>query len=280
MNKINKRIIGLTVLALSALTTVTTYGQELELSAGGGFSGLSKNNTNLTDGNTFGISVSYMHPLNQSWKIGLGGEFGFYTLSKKLDTYQGSYMAVDPEGQDFEFRYRISDYAEDLKGSYIGIPVKVQYEGLRIGISKFSIYASAGLKYQLYSKVKSTQRLGNLSTSGYYQQWDAELHNPADAGFGDFGSRSLERKFKLESGLFALGEVGVKYALSKHQSLYLGIYGDYDLLSSGSGSHPLVAYRSQQKEHLDIKSVLDSDSDKYKLRMFTLGIKLKYAIGL
>jgi hypothetical protein len=278
MNKISNNILGLTVLALFALTTVPVMGQELEFSGFGGFSGLSQGNTKLSQGNSFGFSILYMHPLNDHWKVGLGGEFGLYKLKQELSNPSGSYSSVDGEGDAFDFRYKMSGYTEDLEGNYFSIPLKVQYESSAFGNSDLRFYASAGIKYQLYSKVKSVQLVESLSTSGYYEQWDVELHNPLSAGFGDYGNQSFDQKFKLDDGLFVLGELGVKYSLGKGQSVYLGVYGDYDLKSSGRGE-AMVSYLPDSKTPVSVNSVLPLEGDKYKLRMFSLGVKLKYSFG-
>lgn len=280
MVKLNKITIGMTVLALSALTPVFTHAQELEIGVLGGVTGLKQGETKISDGNNLGLSVMYMQLLNENWKIGLGGEFGFYAISKEELGYKDASMAVDSENDAFEFRYNIGKYTEEIKGNYISIPLKVQYESQAIRNSRFSIYASGGVKYQMYTNSKSKLELEDLKTSGYYKEWDAELHAPQSEGFGSFGNSSIERDYKLKDGFLALAELGVRYSLSKGQSLYLGVYGDYDLSASAEKQKSLISYKTNDVNHLKMNSMLKNEDGKYAMRLFTVGVKLKYSIGI
>lgn len=280
MVKLRKITIGITVLALSALTPVLTQAQELEIGLLGGVTGLKQGETKISDGSNLGLSLMYMQLLNENWKIGVGGEFGAYSISKEQLGYKDAYRSLDSEGDEFEFRYNIGKTSEEIKGNYIAIPVKVQYESESIRNSRFSIYASGGVKYQMYTNSKSKLELEDLKTSGYYQEWDAELHAPKSEGFGVFGNSSVERDYKLKDGFLVLGEVGVRYSLSKGQSLYLGIYGDYDLSASGEKEKSLISYRTNDDNRFRMNSMLKNEDGKYAMRLFTVGLKLKYSIGI
>lgn len=274
MNKL--KISGLAVLMFVGLSTVKTMGQEIEISVLGGLSKSKQPKTKLADGSTVGFSALFMQPLNESWKLGIGAEFGMYQLKKEMGNQNGTISSIDSQGDPFQFRYKMDNYTEDLKGNYFAIPLKVQYEGGPIGTSKLNFYAAAGVKFQLYSKVKSDQKIHGLTTSGYYPQWDAELHQPIEEGFGELGDQSRNEKLKLNNGFLLLGEAGVKYALTEKRTIYVGLFGDYDLGSSGSEVNTLVTYKKKPVT----TSTVPSENEKYKLRMFTLGIKVKYAFGL
>ncbi|MDM1046330.1 hypothetical protein HX004_16025 [Myroides sp. 1354] len=267
---------GLTMGILAGLQSTYIQAQEVEVSILGGLSGVRQPSISLSNGSTLGVSASYLHEINQHLSLGVGLEVGTYQLTKEDADYKGTSPAIDGQGAAFEFRYEIAKFKEELKGTYFAIPIKMQYLGPNIGSEKLRLYAAAGIKYQIYSKVKSTQTLEGIRTSGYYEQWDAELHNPTYAGFGNLGDKTQESKLKLNSGFFVLGEIGVKYALSNNQALYLGFYGDCDLGAAGQANKSVLTY--QEKEQ--INSVLPVENERYKLRMFTLGMKVKYSFGL
>lgn len=276
-----KRIkIGLTVLALNVLTPVFTQAQELEVGVLGGLTGLKDGEVKISDGTNFGFSLMYLQSLDDNWKIGLGGEFGVYKLSKELLNHKDSYEAIDSEGESFDFRYNFLRLEEELKGNYLGIPVKVRFESRDLGNSNWKLYASAGIKYQIYLNAKSKIRLDNLNTSGYYEQFDAELHNPESAGFGSFENREADISFKLKDGFFVLGEFGVRYRFTNRQSLYMGVFADYDFAnSSDAPAGTLINYKAYNRDHLEINSVLRKGEEKQSIRLFTVGLKLKYNIS-
>ena len=274
------KITGLAVCMILGLSTDNVRGQEaekrMEFSIFGGMSGAKKPSMGMSDGHRFGFSALYMHPIKENLSLGGGLEFGAYSVTKKVGQSKGAISAVDSQGDAFEYRYTIAKFNEDIKGNYLGIPIKLQYEGPTLGSENLRLYAAVGIKYQLYFKATSTRTLEGIETSGYYQQWDAELFGPKREGFGKLGDKREEDKIKLNNGFFVLGEVGVKYTLSEDQSLYIGLYGDCDLASSNKGNKTLMTYEQGAK----VNSVIQGENDQYKLRMFTLGIKLKYSFGL
>ncbi len=270
------KITGLAVCMLLGLSTAKVSGQEVAFSISGGATGMKKPSSKLSDGHTFGFSALYMHPLQENLSLGAGMEFGAYSVTKKIGNYAGTYSSIDTQGDPFEFRYNLAKFTEDLKGNYLAIPIKLQYEGPSLGGENLRLYAAVGVKYQLFFKATSKRSLEAIETSGYYPQWDAELFNPTWAGFGKLGDRKEEDKLKLNNGFFVLGEVGVKYTLSDDQFLYFGIYGDCDLASSGQENKALMSYDQGEKSN----SVLQGEGDTYKLRMFNVGIKVTYSFGL
>lgn len=270
------KITGLAVCMFLGLSTTNVSGQEVAFSISGGVTGMKKPSSKLSDGHNFGFSALYMHPLKENLSLGAGMEFGAYSVTKKINNYQGTHAAIDSQGDLFEYRYKLAKFTEDIKGNYLAIPFKLQYEGPSLGSENLRLYAAVGLKYQLFFKATSKRSLEAIETSGYYAQWDAELFNPIWAGFGKLGDKKEEDKIKLNNGFFILGEVGVKYTLSDDQFLYFGIYGDYDLASSGQENTGLMSYDNGEK----INSVLQGESDKYKLRMFNVGLKVTYSFGL
>ncbi|MGS4346930.1 hypothetical protein ACKUSY_15340 [Myroides odoratus] len=269
------KIMGLAVSMLLGLQTATLRGQEVEVSVLGGLSGARQPSIPLSKGSTLGLSALYKQSIHTNFSLGMGLEFGAYQLTKQMSNYNGTTPAVDGQGAAFEYRYALAKFKEELRGNYIAIPIQVQYLGPYLGNEKLRLYAAAGIKYQLFTKVKSIQTLEEIETSGYYDQWQAELHHPVYAGFGNLGNKEEEHKLKLNNGFFVLGELGVKYDLSKEQALYVGLYGDFDLGSTGQES-AILTYN--EKEQLN--SILPAESNRYKLRMFTLGIKLKYSFGI
>lgn len=270
------KITGLVFCMFFGLNTAKMMGQEIEFSILGGLTAMKQPSTKLTEGNTLGVSAIYKHPIKENLSLGIGIELGQYSLTKELTNFKGTNSAIDRQGDAFEFRYNLVKFSEDLKGNYFAIPIKIEYIGPTLGSEKLRLYASAGIKYQVYSKVKTNQSFDGINTSGYYERWDAELHGPTFEGFGNLGNRQEKNKLKLDNGFFVVGEVGVKYILPTSQAIYFGIYGDCDLGSSGQSNQGVLSYNNQEQ----MNSVLNGENQRYKMRMFSLGMKVKYSFGL
>lgn len=271
---------GIPVFALFFANTVEA--QELRVGASGGFAGMKYVDSEFSKGNDLAFSLSYAYYMDSNWSLEIGGEVGMYNLTVKNKDLSRSYASMDSEGQAFEFRYNAADHIEEFKGTYYSIPFRVQFESEEINNRNTRIYASAGIRYSMYSKVESTLEVTDLTTSGYYKEWDAEFHGPTFAGFGAMGSISEQKKLKLKDSFSLLGEVGAKQYLANGNAVYLGLYATYDLEGSDSEKSELVEYNSSgSAEPLRINSVLGSgsDGDAFKLRMFSVGLRLKYAFN-
>lgn len=269
------KIVGLALSVYLGLQAVNMRGQEVEVSILGGLSGLRQPSIPLSKGSTIGLSALYNQEIRPNLALGIGLEVGRYQLTKEMSNYKGTAPSIDGQGAAFEFRYNLARFKEKFQGNYFAIPVKVQYLGPYIVHEKLRLYANAGVKYQIFTKVEATQTLEGIVTSGYYDQWHAELHAPTYAGFGQLGDKTEQHKLKLNSGFFVLAEVGVKYELPNEQALYFGFYGDCDLGAAGQES-TVMTYHEKEV----IQSSLPNENERYKLRMFTLGIKLKYSFGI
>ncbi len=281
MRKIKIKWFGIPVFAILFANTVEA--QELRVGASGGFAGMKYVDSEFSKGNDLAFSLSYAYYLDSNWSLEIGGEIGMYNLTVKNKELSSSYASVDSEGQAFEFRYNAADHNEKFKGNYYSIPFRVQFESEEINNRNTRIYASAGVRYTMHSKVESSLDVKDLNTSGYYKEWDAELHGPTFAGFGAMGDISEQKKFKLKDSFSVLGEIGAKQYLANGNAVYLGFYATYDLEGSDSKKPELIAYNATGNgSPIKINSALGSgsDGDAFKLRMFSIGLRLKYAFNL
>lgn len=279
MRDIKKQFIGALVLGMTLSGTALSQEQEFVFSGSGGFSSMKYEESDAFKGLDLSLSASYLLWLDSNWGVSLGAELGFYKIGLEESDVSKSYLTRDSEGADFEFRYRVDKYKEDISGRYVGIPLKVQYVSPHINLRNTRIYASAGFRYTMYSKAESAMGLEGVETSGYYEIWDAELHGPHFIGFGAMEDYIHKVKYKLKDSVLLLGEVGVRQELSNRNALYLGVYVNYDL-SGKSDTEPLVSYNgSGRGEPLSYQSSLLEKGDRYRLRMLSFGLKLHYALS-
>lgn len=273
------KIIGVGLLSLGVFSQMAAQENELGLSLFGGVSGIKYQDSDLFGGNQLGFSVDYALSLDSNWAVVLGLSGGTYKSNVLKEGINRSYTTYDKEGDSFEFRYEADRFEETLKGNYFAIPLSFRYETTGRNVTQF--YAQAGIKYSMFSKTTSTFEWTNLTTSGYFSQWDAELYDLDFIGLGSFPKVHQEQKLELKDSFSALAEVGIKQAVGRDNAFYIGVFMDYDLNSGNLDQHHLITYQTEGVEPLVYNSVLqEKEGDKHRLRPFYLGLKLRYAFGM
>lgn len=286
-NKINRDLLFryLIGMALCVFFQQTTFAQseksELSLYAGGVFSSLDyelqEGNLNKGNGGLFGLRYAYY--LNSKWSLGLGVEYSIYNSTSTLGTIQNSYNATDSEGENFEFRYRAKNYREDQTANFVQIPLTVQYE-TGGEISKF--YISVGAKIALPISAEYQSFSSELSTSGYYAQYDAELFDPKFAGFGNFGRiASPEQELELKPAYIATIEFGLKQKAGNKSWVYLGFFINYglnDIYDGKTSAQNVIGYSDEIPSKFTYNSLLETGAAE-NLKTMAFGVKLRYGFG-
>ena len=115
-----------------------------------------------------------------------------------MTEFTDQYSTVDNEGDDFIFKYSAGSFTEKHWVNMLNIPIRVQYE---TNGSKNRPYASVGVQFGIPLKAQYRGAFSNLETSGYYEQWNAELESPAFMGFGSWGDKQYsdsDLKIKIQ----------------------------------------------------------------------------------
>ncbi len=277
----NLKIGSLSLLVCILMATVNVQAQQNEIGLAfyGGLGTIKFDGSDVLDGGNGGVSVDYLLRLDENWGIQVGMSYGYYQIKLEENNVKGSYFTRDNEAEEFEFRYNIDRFTETLKGSYFAIPLSLRYEtSFR---SNTNFYLQGGLKYSFYSKVSSDIEANQLHTSGYFAYSDTELFGPTYMGFGEFDRLVEDKKMKLKQGVSILGEIGIIQTLANDQPLYLGIYIDYDMANPLKNPSRIVNYNTEGLQRLNLQSIIEQEQhEKYRLRMFAIGLKIRYAFGL
>lgn len=263
------------------LVSENSYSQEKkhEVSAviGGVFSFIDYdlNQGNLAKGDGISIGLRYSYYLNTSFSLGLGADYQSYNSSTNFVSINEEYVTTDVEGESFEFRAVARNLKENQKLSYINIPITLQYESL--GLTRF--YMLAGAKVGFLTNGKRQTTIDNLTTSGYYPQYNAELFGPAFVGFGSFDNLNVDKQdLDTKIAYSAIVESGIKQILGAKQSIYIGFYLDYGLnnIREKNQNKNLIEYTPDATEKLKYNSVFDS-SYTDDLRLISYGVKVRFA---
>ncbi|KLT69333.1 MULTISPECIES: outer membrane beta-barrel protein [unclassified Flavobacterium] len=262
-------------------SVLNSFGQdkkhEFSIAVGGPSSFLDyKTSGQLVEGNGFSAGLRYAYYLSENLSIGIGAEYQSYNTDAKFQTISGRYAATDSEKESFQFRFRATNLREEQKLGYINVPLHIQFE--TPGTTKLYVAAGAKIGFAINGSYEST--IQNLTTSGYYPQYNVELFGPAFAGFGSTNNVKVGKQdLNAEVSYSVTFETGVKQIIGDKSSIYLGAYLDYGLnnVYDRNTSKHLVQYNPGTTAQLEHNTVLDSPFTN-DVRLVSLGLKLRFAI--
>jgi hypothetical protein len=277
---ISKFIKSLTTVAL-LIIYLNTYGQdkkqEISISLGGPFSYLDYlSAAQVVYGNGFSAGLRYSYYLNETISIGVGVEYQTYSSDSKSQYIYGQYMTTDAESESFQFRYRATNLREEQNLGYINIPIGIQYE--TPGTSQ--LYLAAGAKIGFATNGTYETKIQNLTTSGYYPQYNVELFAPAFAGFASTDNiKTNKQDLDTDVSYSATFETGLKQKIGTRSSLYIGVYLDYGLnnIYDKKEDKNLIQYNPELPVQLGYNSIIES-SLASDMILVSYGIKLRYAL--
>lgn len=281
MNLNRKNICGLMLVVLGR---TAGFAQEINVSTLGYFTNSAKSLAHY-DSNTsmgYGVGVGYRYYLGPKWSIGAEVNYQHTNLDLIQRNAKGSLSTTDMDNDTYEFRYKAQNLKEQVSYNTLQIPITIQYETQ--GTVRWYVQTGVGIGI-LTGNQKSTIKMNDLRTSGYYPEWNAELNGPSFMGFGSFGHQKQEVDLKLENRISWLFETGIKQDLGNKQSLYIGAFVDLGLNDMGKNidknNHIPVAITSDLDNPLAFSSLWTQTENKNnKLQNYNVGIKLRYSFNL
>jgi hypothetical protein len=282
MKKYIRNYITSTAIVTALLgTCLNSYGQdkksEISISVGGPASFLKYNTGgDVVPGNGINAGLRYSYYLSESLSIGIGVEYQTYSSDVKYAFLNGQYVTTDAENETFQFRYKTTGLRETQKLGYINIPIGIQFE--TPGTTQ--LYLAAGAKIGFATSGTYESKIQNLTTSGYYPQYNVELFSPAFAGFASVNDvRIGKQDLDTEVSYSATFETGLKQKIGDRSAIYIGVYLDYGLnnIYDKNNSKNLVEYVPALPVQLGHNSVLDSPVAN-DVRLVSYGLKLRFAL--
>ncbi len=219
----------------------------------------------------FNFGLEYTYHFNTRFGMSLGAEYQSYKSKANAPDISGAYETLDFEAEHFEFRYSMKKFQEEQKIGFINIPIMFLYQN-----QEYHFYVRGGGKIGIPILGKFDSNY-DLSTSGYYPQYNGELFDPEFMGFGQFDNIRASGNSDFNISYIASLEIGIKHKLGKN-NLYLGFYIDYGLNDiSDKKKLPVNYVVTENDVELEYNSILNSEYvDEIKTMAF--GVKLRYSI--
>jgi OOP family OmpA-OmpF porin len=253
--------------------------QEMGIELDGGLQGL---HYPLHDGQTTplpgaAVGVNYVFRLNNQWGLLTGITGGVYRTQASLhDGVTFSSYQVDEAGSAFRYDVKFTGYKETQQFFAVNIPLLLQYHTDGIGRQW---YFNAGGKVFLPSDVKTQVSAQQISGSGYYPDFNLEVSNLPQDGFGTVNGWKGSATTRLKPAAALSAATGVCFPISPGTRLYAGIYVDYGLtdLKDKGDSMPLVTYSPAGIDKVQANGVLNTqNTGPAKLLSFGLQVRLSF----
>ena len=225
----------------------------------------------VSQGIGFNLSLDYTYFFSDYFGISTGAEFQRFNAKTKGTNLEGAYETTDFEQEAFEFRYSLRRFEEEQKVNFLNIPLMLVFRNEEAGI-----YARVGAKVGLPISGKFNGSY-NLSTSGYYPQYNAELFDPAFMGFGEFDNIRAERdEVELKPSYIAAFEFGIMHRIG-NGNFYSGLYLDYGLNDIADKKTAPVAYTVMSNGAGFTHNSIMNSEQAGEIRTMSFGVKLRYS---
>lgn len=195
-----------------------------------------------TDGNigySVGTSIAFFNKNDWGFKTGL--IYSLYQTTLILDGETFSTASIDSEGDNFNLLSSFSNFKENIKTSYLQVPLAVQY---RYEISDhFGLLPELGTMLFVSLGSSSEVTEGSYSTAGAYPDLGAFTVLEGMPGSGIYSPIQTEKYNNWNWGASLYGSLQAYYDLSKQIMLTAGLTFDYQITpSSGHKGTSLVDY--------------------------------------
>jgi hypothetical protein len=265
-NKMKKQLFIILLVVVSVTAFTQDNKQYLFFNTGGGLHGLryNLNNGDQAMGPGFTLNANYEYFFSPNWGVfsGLGLQ-----SAKALATlnYMSVRDATDIDGDSYKYRTYYSGWNEMQNVLFLDIPLGALYKYPLD--RRFDLLASSGLTISIPLLATYKVTSGQVTTTGYYKEWDVELTDMPQYNFSTVTDR-YSGDIKMKTSLSFNMEAGGLYHWRNNLDLYLGTYFNYGLNNIVSTTNKPV-YQSDGTYNGILGSELVN-----KVRLMSLGLKV------
>jgi OOP family OmpA-OmpF porin len=272
-----RRAIGVALFCAASGTQAGAQGLTIELDCG-----LQGTQYTLLNGQdkplpAGSLGLLYTFALGRSWGLITGITGGVYRTQASLPngTTFKNYQ-IDDEGSAFQYSMKTVGYKETQQFLAAGVPLQLQFHTAGPGTQW---YFNGGGKFIFPSGANVTITAQQLTLSGYYPDYNVNVSNLPQHGFGSITNWKASNTVVLKPAAALTAATGVSFNLSSGTRLYTGLYAEYGLtdLKSGNDSMPFVTYSPSGISAIKASGVLNmQNAGPVKLLAFGLQIRLSF----
>src|ERR1700722_590179 len=270
------------IIWLSACFTaiITQAGAQVGIELNGGLQGTTYQLQNGKDkflpGGSLGLDYTFR--LGNQWGLLTGIVGGIYrTQATFPDGLIFNYNQVDDEGSAFQYSLKTIGYKESQRFFAATIPLLLQYHTAGEG-TQWWMNAGGKVFFPFNSSIQISAK--QLSLSGYYPDYNLEVSNLPQHGFGALNNwkTSATTAFKPTAALSAA--TGFSFRASANSRLYIGVYADYGLtdLKEKNGTLPLATYDAGGINGVQANGVLNMPNAG-KVGLLSVGLQVRLSFG-
>jgi OmpA-OmpF porin, OOP family len=273
-----RNIIGVVVCFTAIITQAGAQGVEIVLN--GGLQGtqypLQNGQNQQMPGGSLGLNYTFL--LDSRWGLVTGISGGLYRTQARLqgNSVFTSYQ-VDDAGSAFQYSIKTEGYKETQQFFAASIPLMLQYHTAGAGAQW---YFDGGGKIFVPFNTSIQVSAEKLSLSGYFPDFNVNVSNLPQHGFGTITGWKASASSKLKPAAALSAATGISFSLSPGTRLYTGLYFDYGLtgLKEKNDSMPLVTYSSKGITGVQAGSVLNMPNAG-RVTLFSFGLQLRLSFG-
>jgi outer membrane protein OmpA-like peptidoglycan-associated protein len=253
--------------------------QELGIELNGGLQGmrypLQNGESKPLPGGSLGLNYTFQ--LSKGWGLLTGIAGGLYRTEASLnDGMVLSYDQVDDAGSAFQYNLKPTGYKETQQFFAATIPLLLQYHTADAGMQW---YFNGGGKvlFPFNSTIQVSAQ--QLSLSGYYPDFNLEVSNLPQHGFGTVNGWKASATTQLKPAAALSAATGLSFGISSGTRLYAGVFVDYGLtgLKAKHDSMPVITYSPAGINKVQANSVLNTqNAGQAKLLSFGLEVRLSF----
>jgi outer membrane protein OmpA-like peptidoglycan-associated protein len=184
---------------------------------------------------------------------------------------------VDDAGSAFQYTVNATGYKETQQFLAAGIPLQLQYHTAGAGTQwYFAGGGKVGVPFNPSIQISAQQ----LSLSGYYPDYNLDVSNLPQHGFGTINSWKASATTELKPTAALSAATGLSFRLSPRIRIYTGLYVDYGLtgLKEKNDSLPLVTYSSTGISGVKASSVLNRQNTG-QVALLSFGLQVRLTFG-
>jgi OOP family OmpA-OmpF porin len=174
---------------------------------------------------------------------------------------------------------KATGYEETQRFFAVSVPLLLQYHTQD---PLLQWYIDGGAKVFVPFGSSTQVSAGQLVLSGYYPDYNIEVSNLPQHGFGTINGWKASTSPQLKASAALSAATGVSFSLAPQTRLYAGVYIDYgltDVTKKGDSLSPLVGYNPTGVGGVQAGSVLNQRSTG-KASLLSFGLQLRLSFGL